>query len=153
MADRLELDLWIEEAAVTVACESPCEKSKRGVVILRLNGKVLGRGFNHPPAGVRCTGDRACREACRHICVHAEMSALRDVGSRSGPLEVVHVKVIGGIAVPSGGPSCSPCARDLLDDGRVTFVWLLLEDGWRRYTIAEFYNLTMQACTLPTSVF
>lgn len=181
-----DVEPWIVDQAVAFARRSPCAKSKRGVVILRENGSIVGAGFNHPPAGLVCTGDEACRAACGQLCVHAEMDALREVGNRGGPLEVVHIKVVDGKPVPGGGPSCSPCARDMLDDGRVIAVWLLQStstcdrcDGigelrdwlahdesvlircpvckgqpemtvaWRRYPIAEFYELTMRECRLP----
>jgi deoxycytidylate deaminase len=119
-----EPEPWIIEQAVAFGRRSPCAKSKRGVVILRENGQIVGAGFNHPPGGLACTGDAACWADCGKLCVHAEMSALRDVGTRGGPLEVVHIKVVDGLPVPGGGPSCSPCARDMLDDGRVVAVWL-----------------------------
>lgn len=135
--------------AVDWAKMSPCAKSKRGVVILQVDGTVAGCGFNHPPDGLRCTGDDACRAACGKICVHAEMMALRNAGASAGPLELVHVKVVDGELVPGGGPSCSPCARDLLDDGRVVAVWLFHVDGWRRYGLADFYALTIIECGLP----
>lgn len=140
----------IVDFAVACGAMSPCAKSKRGVVIMRENGSVIGHGFNHPPAGRGCTGDDACRTACGQLCVHAEMDALRSLDWRhAGPLDVVHVKVVDGVLVPGGGPSCSSCARDMLDDGRVIAVWLFHTEGWRRYPIAEFYDLTMRACGLP----
>jgi ADP-ribose pyrophosphatase YjhB (NUDIX family)/deoxycytidylate deaminase len=144
-----ELQPWAIERAVSMACLSPCSKSKRGVVVLRANGTIVGSGFNHPPGGRACAGTDACRADCGKLCVHAEMSALRDAGSAAGPLEVVHVKVVDGRLVAGGGPSCSPCARDLLDDGRVVAVWLFHVDGWRRYPIADFYETTMRECGLP----
>jgi ADP-ribose pyrophosphatase YjhB (NUDIX family)/deoxycytidylate deaminase len=143
------LEQRVIDLAVSLGSKSPCAKSKRGVVVLRTDGPIVGHGYNHPPGDRLCAGDAACREACGKLCVHAEMEALRDVGLRKGPLEVVHAKVVDGRLVAGGGPSCSPCARDMLDDGRVVAVWLFHSEGWRRYSIAEFYELTIRECGLP----
>ena len=58
--------------------------------------------------------------------------------------------VVAGELVPSGGPSCISCARDLLVSGRVAAVWLFHEAGWRRYPIEEFHRLTMDACGIAS---
>ncbi len=136
--------------AVEQAMRSPCSKSHRGVAITRNgDGDVVGYGHNHPPCGRECAGDDACREACGRLCIHAEADALRKVVTSGGGLELVHIKVVGGVMIPGGGPSCWQCARDLLEDGRVAAVWLLHDTGWCRYPIAEFYELTMQDQGLP----
>lgn len=137
--------------AVALALRSPCAKSCRGVAITK-DGEVVGTGHNRPPGSRACAGDDECREACGKLCIHAEIDALRKVDQRInfGPLELVHIKVTDGVMVPSGGPSCWQCARDLLDDGRVAGVWLLhAYTGWHRYPILEFYELTMTDQKLP----
>lgn len=119
----------------------------RGVVLWK-GLRILGSGFNHPPGDRVCTDDAACWSACGQLCIHAEAQALRSARAR-GPFDVVHVKVRDDKLVPGGGPSCSACARDLLDDGRTSGVWLFHDGGWKRYPIGEFYELSMAARSLP----
>ncbi len=145
---REEPPLAAVASAIAQAEQSPCAKSHRGAAIVE-DGRVVTTGCNHPPRGRSCLGTQACRDACRKLCVHAEIDALRKVADPDAELEVVHVKVKDGVAVPSGNPSCWQCARDMLDDGRVVAVWLLLETGWRRYTITEFYDFTAHNERLP----
>lgn len=45
--------------------------------------------------------------------------------------------------VPSGPPSCIECAKLMLSIG-ITAVWLLHENGWRRYPTEAFYRLTLK---------
>lgn len=154
------LPLGMADAAVAAARESGCAKSQRGAVAFDTwTDKIVGVGSNAPAVG-ECTGSDRCREICAKVCVHAEMAALRrvrfghrrgrplKVGRKSDSIDIVHAKVVGGELVPGGGPSCWQCARDLRHDTRVSAVWLFHEDGWRRYPIAEFYDLTMAACGL-----
>lgn len=137
--------------AVTAACESPCQKSKRGVAILLLGDKetAIVTGYNQPPAGLPCT--TACLESkrCAKSAVHAEMDALLKVD----PIDllgadVLHVKVVDGKPVPSGAPSCVDCSKHILHV-RCAAVWLLHEDGLRRYPAEEFHRLSLRAQGLP----
>jgi len=141
--------------AESVAVESPCSKSKRGVAIYTNTTNavplVVAVGCNKPPRDLPCLENQACRDACGRLCMHAEANALLGLpsGGAKSTLEVVHVKVVDGVLVASGGPSCSPCARDMYDDPRIAAVWLYHVDGWKRYPIEEFYTLSMQANNLP----
>jgi deoxycytidylate deaminase len=115
---------------------SPCAKSQRGAVVfaehpcgLTTTPIILGAGFNGPPGTTRCTGSPACREFCGQRCMHAESRALHNAGQRwasigpRAPWHMLHVKVKGGVVVPSGPPSCWQCSRDILDAGIHT-MWL-----------------------------
>lgn len=139
--------------AVTVALQSPCAKSKRGVVIFDASG-ALGFGFNGPPLPFRCDGSDACRAACGKVAVHAEDRAIRSAISLHfrhpaiSPCDLLHVKVKDGHAVPSGPPNCWQCSRTILD-AEIAGVWLLHEEGLRRYSAAEFHRLTLETCGLP----
>ena len=138
--------------AVLVGRQSPCSKSQRGVVIFHRNfGKVAG-GFNAPPLPFRCNGSMACRADCNKLSVHAETAALLDLRKGgcdiSKHLEMLHVKVVDGEAVPSGEPSCWQCSREVLAAGIDTF-WLLHEDGLRSYTAEEFHESTLRYHELP----
>lgn len=142
-------------AAVRVGAASPCAKSKRGVVIFDQT-RVLALGNNHPPRGFACSGSEACRAACPKLCVHAEQAALAALGpvdpTTGEPwanLDLLHVKVVDGLPVPSGPPSCWQCSRAILDHGGIIGVWLLHEQGWRFYTAHDFHVLTLAACDLP----
>ena len=133
--------------AVKLAAMSPCAKSKRGVVVFSLAGTHAdGHGFNHPPFGT-CAGTDECRSSCSKICEHAEAMALRQTVGE-GLFDMLHVKVVDGEPVPSGGPSCWQCSKAILADQRIAGVWLLHADGWRRYDVREFHALTLKECGL-----
>ena len=139
---------YVIEAARLAAIQSPCAKSKRGVVLfnpeqaereLRWHGAVdstdrltfrathviISSGFNGPPPPYECKNSMVCRGSCRDVCLHAEQRAIiaalgcDDVGD----LELVHVKVIDGQVVAGGGPSCLQCSKLVAEVG-IRGVWL-----------------------------
>ena len=118
---------WAVQMAVEVARESPCSKSKRGVVIYRKGlPEVLSVGFNATPDR-SCGKDAACAAVCSKICVHAEMAALRGVAKGDGKLwEMVHVKLgTKDELVSGGGPSCWQCSREIVERRDIlSGVWL-----------------------------
>jgi len=135
--------------AVRMACQSPCAKSKRGVVIWNPElFDILCANHNHPPKGFVCDGSKECRGACGWHCVHAEMAALLDVKQGVHGLHMLHVKVVDGDAVPSGPPSCTDCSKYILEAGIET-MWLLHEDGLRGYSADEFHELSLRTRELP----
>jgi deoxycytidylate deaminase len=136
--------------AVYFANRSPCAKSKRGVVIFNESG-ICAAGYNAPPEPFVCTGDNDCRDACGKTCVHAEQAALLEYdghGLRGQP-QMLHVKTVDGVAVPSGPPSCWQCSKLILASGIVSGIWLLHEDGLRLYDPVTFHRMTLQYCSLP----
>jgi len=155
------------DTARRAALESPCQKSKRGValfnretadLIVRNGGMyrtmIAGTGFNGPPPGFICDGSEACRADCGKFCVHAEVRGIRAAGILDdvGDLELVHVKVVGGLVVDSGPPSCWQCSREVLDVG-LRGVWLFEQPvdrtaapGWRYYTAHDFHCATLMHC-------
>ena len=137
---------WID-LAVATACRAGCAKSKRGVVLVSEDRTYLWTGWNEPPAPFVCDSSDACRSACNRVAVHAEERALLSCPCPVGAT-MLHVKVVDGQPVPSGGPSCWQCSRSILAAG-VAWMWLLHEDGWRRYSAVEFHALTLAACGLP----
>lgn len=61
---------------------------------------------------------------------------------------MLHVKVdASGQMVVSGPPSCDQCSKLILRAG-IAGVWLLHEEGWKRYTAQEFHEATLQTCGL-----
>lgn len=141
------------ELARVAANQSPCAKIKRGVVIFTRDCSVFTSGFNHPPPPMVCDGSEQCREHCNKLCVHAEVAALRSLVDQVDffppELEMLHVKTVGGVVVPSGPPSCWQCSREILDSGLIDKMWLLHEDGLRAYPVLEFHDLTLRHCNLP----
>lgn len=143
------------QAAIAAGKLSPCAKSKRGVSIFGANvfGNIVvySQGHNAQPPGFACDGSDECRSACAELCEHAEAAALRrlDEDDTFGPLELLHIKVVDGEAVVSGGPSCSRCSTAILADGRIARVWLLHAEGWRCYGADEFHELSLLANQRP----
>lgn len=140
--------------AVEAARFSPCAKSQRGVVIWRPGFPLMSTcrvGFNHPPEPFKCDGSQLCRESCNKLCVHAEQAALLQFaaeGLSTDGCHMLHVKVVQGEPVVSGPPSCWQCSRMLLS-ARLEAMWLLHEEGLRRYSPQEFHRLTLLSCGLP----
>ena len=136
--------------AIAEGRDSPCGKSKRGVVIYDPHTtNSIVRGRNAPALGV-CGNDDVCRAACARICIHAEQDSLLRGFDVVGA-DLVHVKVIDGVLVPSGGPSCVECSKLILAAG-VDGVWLYHAEGWRRYSAEEFHRLTLAALGLPLTL-
>lgn len=137
------------EEAVKAGARSPCQKSKRGVVVFhRDEPRVLAAAWNTPPEGFKCTGDESCRKACGKLCVHAEMAALLEVGNRAVGYDMLHVKVVDGEAVASGQTSCADCSKSILEAGIVT-MYLLHESGLTGYSARDFHIHSLATNSLP----
>jgi len=137
------------ERAVRMGAQSPCAKSKRGVVIWHPDlFDILCANHNHPPRGFSCDGSATCRRSCGKICVHAEVAAIIDAKSGLHGTHMLHVKVVDGEGVPSGPPSCTDCSKAILTAG-ITTMWLLHEDGLRGYDAEEFHKLSLEHHGLP----
>jgi hypothetical protein len=150
--------------AIGEAISSPCQKSKRGVVIYDPNLEdtsmfsPIGTGLNGPPRG-GCDG--SCRSRCSELAVHAEVRAIRASSywlGRTGYLphrldnmHLVHVKVTndkGPWELTAGkGPCCIGCSAQLLDVN-IGRIWLYEThpDGnrWVCYTAEEFHRVTIE---------
>lgn len=155
--------------ALKVAASSPC-RSKRGVVLFNeRTGERRGEGFNGPPTPLTCPGRERCAGTCGKRSVHAEVRALRDAAwqrQRFDSLELfdlLHVELgADGGVVACDGPSCWQCAREILDVGFVSGVWLYERainvgivsgvidrsgpERWVRYTAADFYRKSLENC-------
>jgi len=133
----------IVDLAVQISTWSPC-RSKRGVVVF-IGDDVVSHGHNKKPAGFDCDGSEECKATCRAEAVHAEQMALLTAGySRAWCADLLHVKTVDGRLVPSGGPSCVQCSKLAAYCG-VAGVWLYHDAGWRRYPIADFHRLSLEA--------
>lgn len=134
--------------AIEQAMLSPCQ-SKRGAVVFR--GDTLdGSGHNDLVAPFACDGSDACKRTCRHSAIHAEQAAMIEARGYCHGAELLHVKVVGGSLVPSGGPSCVQCSK-LAVEACISGVWLYHADGWKRYEAQEFHRLSVLA-SVPSPV-
>ena len=165
----LEPPVGIVATAVAAGAASPCAKSKRGVVIWARNREhsplkgaciegtmyaIQASAHNARPDGP-CDGSDACRRDCGKVAVHAEQAAIlkctdwfRNGNRKQDVVEMLHVKVVDGQAVPGGPPSCWQCSRIILA-AKVDYMWLL-EDGrgWVRRTAQQFHRETLRNCGL-----
>lgn len=115
----------ISTVVVRSARASGCYKSRRGVVIAGFGPKdpILATGTNAPPGHLLCRRTPGCKATCRRFCNHAEQNALIEWAGvlarnreRLEKISLFHGKVNDdGKLVPTGGPSCLPCATHLLN--------------------------------------
>lgn len=161
----------VVEAAVAAARLSPCQKSKRGVVIfVPDSATVIASGWNGQPGDRACDGSDGCRATCAKRCLHAEHRAIRQAiavvsqsyssglawrergAGRAVPtlkhFDALHVKITAGQLDSSGPPSCWQCSREVLDVGLGGF-WLLQDWAWRRYDADTFHHETLINCEIP----
>jgi len=132
--------------AVAAARLSPCAKSKRGATAFnfaRTYNEYKAAFHNVRALGV-CDGSSGCMAACATHCLHAEARLVMSWRDGDENLDVVHVKVVDGVLVAGGPPSCADCAK-LLWQRKAAAVWLY-ETGpvWRRYPILEFLALSIK---------
>lgn len=142
---------WALNEAVKEAAKSKCQ-SQRGVVIWNERNGLMGSGHNRPPLPFICDGSDKCRANCGKTAVHAEQNALLDFTRRKHDIdlsecEMIHIKIIDGVAVPSKEPSCWQCSKLILEAG-LRAMWLYQDEGLVRYTPTEFHKATMDNCGL-----
>src|SRR3989344_7979546 len=135
--------------AIKKAKQSPCERDKRGVVIVSNRGLEIGVGLNAPPPGFIC--DEHCQPTCRDYAVHAEMNAIADAvkkgnGQSLTGARMYHARVENGILKNSRKPKCYQCSKHLVTFGLTEFV-LKHEAGYTLYSIQEFNELSLSALT------
>jgi len=134
-------DRYLIDKALELSRQSPCQKSKRGVVVWDpANGEHRGGGFNGPPGDLPCVAARdgqpssACH--CSLRCIHAEMRAIDEARGYiarhhpPGPYDLLHVELApdGGV-VACNGPTCAQCSKHIVECGFVGRVWLFERDG------------------------
>ena len=130
------------ERAIVASGNSPC-RSKRGIAIWN-HGRLVAIGWNDQPRGFVCDGSDRCKATCGKTAVHAEqMGLVMCNGSQLIGADLLHVKTVGGKPVASGPPSCLECSKLIAFSG-IANVWLLRDDGLKRYTAAEFHRLTLE---------
>lgn len=136
-------NIEVIKEAVFAADSSPC-RSQRGAAIWDCQG-FIAAGFNYKPTGFPCDHSDACKASCRFDAIHAEqcaiMGALRSQPGRLVGASMLHVKVVNGMLVPSGPPSCVKCSTMIVASG-IGFMWLYHETGWRMYSAHEFHRLS-----------
>ncbi len=137
--------------AVEYAKESKC-KSKRGVVIWHREKGLMASGWNAPPSPFICDGSDACKATCSKTALHAEQVAIIKALKMHDYLiirecEMIHVKVVDGLAVTSEKPSCWQCSKLILESG-LKSMWLYQKEGLVEYTAEDFHNKTLINCEL-----
>lgn len=127
-------------AAVEASLLSFCQ-SKRGATIWNEHG-VLCSGYNRKPTGFVCDRSSNCKQNCWLDAIHAEQMALYFGGYQAAGSEMLHVKTVNGVLVPSGPPSCLQCSK-LIIQAEIQFMWLFHKDGWKRYTPEDFHRQSL----------
>jgi deoxycytidylate deaminase len=146
--EEYKLSSWFE-GAINEAIKSTCLRSKCGSVIIK-NEKIIGRGFNSPPANLdsqrRCLNDKLLYDknvTDKTCCIHAEQRAIVDA-LKNNPQEIkdsvlyfIRLDLENNILF-SGKPYCTHCSKLALDVGIKKFV-LWHEEGIGVYD-TEGYN-------------
>ena len=143
-SEASEAQYFIDEA-VKEALKSRCDKSNRGVVLVK-DSAIIGRGSNNPPLAIQCIPDY-CRQICSQYCVHAEQNALFDAlkkGYDVAGSRMYHIKVKDGEVKDSKKPCCVECSKMVLASGIGEFV-LKLEQGLCVYGAQEFHDLSLKS--------
>ena len=140
----IEANKYIEEA-IKEAEKSLCNKSKRGIIIVK-NDIIIGRGFNNPPLDLLCEPEY-CYPICNQYCIHAEENAIFDALMNNYDLNgsrMYHIKIKEGEVRTSGMPSCVNCSKKILHLGIAEFV-LKHDVGYRVYSAREFHELSLES--------
>lgn len=136
------------QAAAEAALSATCGRSRCGSVIVN-RGRVVGVGFNSPPAGAESQRRCGCEKSSLHpkvtdktCCVHAEQRAVMDALRRNPDAlagsRLYFVRLDGaGRPKCSGEPYCTVCSKMALDAGVAEFV-LMGGDGFRVYGTEEY---------------
>ncbi len=144
---ELENTKYYMKLAAETAMQSPCQRDKRGVVIVNNHLKVIGAGYNAPPQGYKCE-PKCCEPTCKNYAIHAEMNAIIDAVKNRENLEdsrMYHARVNeNGEILPSRKPRCYLCSKHILGFGIKEFV-LMHEEGLTLYGIKEFNRLSLEA--------
>ena len=123
-------------SASETALSATCERHRCGSEIVK-DGKVIGRGFNSPPANKeeqrRCAVSKDTynkRVTDKTCCVHAEQRAIMDA-LKSNPEALSGSRIYfmrlddDWNGARSGKPYCTICSKMALDSGIKDFVlWL-----------------------------
>lgn len=138
------------KAARREAEKATCLRARCGSVIVK-DRKIIGRGFNSPPANDegqrRCLCDKKglhAKVTDKTCCVHAEQRAIMDALShypdkiKGSRLYFMRLDASKGL-VFAGAPYCTICSKMALDSGVKEFV-LMHEKVTAVYDTRE-YNL------------
>ncbi|MEK6923416.1 MAG: deaminase [Nanoarchaeota archaeon] len=144
--EEKEAAIIYSRAAFLEVINSTCEKSKRGVVIVKDN-KIIGKGTNNPPGNFECNL-KDCYDICRNYTVHAEQNAILDALENNHNLEdsnLYHVKFKDGIPQYSGAPSCVECSKLILQAGIEEIVLEHKDKEFALYSAEEFHLLSLES--------
>ncbi len=142
-AEILTAEKYMQIAAKE-AKKSPCQKSKRGVVIVK-DGEIIGRGFNAPPDGFECESD-ICKSICSKYAIHAEMNAMHNALENGYNIEgsrLYHINAQDGQMQTSGKPSCVDCSKHILR-WKIKEVVLKQLGGYGLYNAKEFHEESLE---------
>lgn len=141
------------EQAIEEAKKATCERRKCGSVVVSVDGEILGRGWNGPPAGDEA--QRRCgRKSELHLefksdktcCPHAEWRAIF-AALRTRPDDIVGATLYFaavdevGNHVFVGEPYCTICSKIALDVG-LSWFGLWHETGIRLYGTREYNDVS-----------
>ena len=140
------------EEAVKQAEKSKCEQAKCGCVIVK-DGKIIGRGFNSPPAELesqrRCSNSKQDfneKVTDKTCCMHAEQRAIIDALKNNPNLikgaDLYFIRINDdGTKIPAEKPYCTICSKMALDVGIKNFI-LFHKEGLRFYDTQEYNDLS-----------
>ncbi len=142
---ELEQTLKYMDIATEIAKQSTCQRSQRGVVIVK-NNKIIATGYNKPTLPHLCC-QREHVKSYTHIelcnAIHAEELALLNCIGRKVSLKgavMYHMKVKDGKRKQTGPPSCTNCSKKIHEMGLEFVLWH--KEGYVLYEPKEFDELS-----------
>jgi deoxycytidylate deaminase len=143
--EALQAERYIAQAAL-IALQSTCYRSRCGTVIVKEN-KVIGAGFNSPPANQLlqiCRKDSLPQDfrSDKTCCIHAELRALFSCKEDITGSTLYFIRLDEhGEQKLSGKPYCTMCSKAALDAGVKTFV-LKHAEGIAAYDTVEYNEIS-----------
>jgi len=131
--------------AVNESANSPCQRDKRGVVIVK-NNVLIGKGVNAPPEGFICEPEY-CESTCKTYAVHAEMNAIIDAVNQENDVRgarMYQARAENGDLIDSRKPRCAECSKHIILFGIADFV-LKHKEGYTLYTPVELNKLSLNS--------
>jgi dCMP deaminase len=102
-------DKYLLNEAYKIALKSPDQSTQNGAILVRENGLILSRGYNHFPDGVKENEIRWAKPLKYQFVIHAEEDAICQAAKIGVATD--------GLIMVCGWAACSRCAVSIIQSG------------------------------------